>query len=68
MRSLPFTPSFSPSSMLEQMETFAQVSDKDNSDKSFVQYDATGRSIAPDVYDPENQGVRDEIKRSPVGF
>ena len=27
------------------METFAQVSDKDVSDKSFIQYDASGKII-----------------------
>lgn len=49
------------------METFAQVSDKDTSDKSFVQYDATGRSIPPvDVYDPENHLIREDFKRPGV--
>lgn len=30
---------------LPQMETFAQTSDKDVSDRSFIQYDATGKVI-----------------------
>ena len=50
------------------METFAQVSDKDTSDKSFVQYDAAGRSIAPEPFDPENQVIRDDIKRAHTHF
>lgn len=51
-----------------QMETFAQVSDKDTSDKSFVQYDANGRSIVPEPFDPESQVIRDDIKRTHAHF
>ena len=44
------------------METFAAVSE-DPSDKSFIQYDAAGKIITSDSYDPENQAISDEFKK-----
>lgn len=49
-----------------QMETFAQVSDGDPSDRSFVQYDAAGKVVTPGVFDPENQAISDEFKKPGV--
>lgn len=46
-----------------QMETFNQVSDRDPSDKSFVQYDAAGKVVTPGVFDPENQAISDDFKK-----
>lgn len=45
------------------METFAAVSEGDPSDKSFIQYDASGKIITPDSYDPEAQAISDEFKK-----
>ena len=45
------------------METFAAVSE-DPSDKSFIQYDASGKVIMPgDSYDPESQTITNEFKK-----
>ncbi|KAK7681333.1 hypothetical protein QCA50_015424 [Cerrena zonata] len=46
-----------------QMETFAAVSEGDPSDQSFIQYDASGKMITPDSFDPEAQAISDEFKK-----
>ncbi|KAI0072930.1 hypothetical protein K474DRAFT_286911 [Panus rudis PR-1116 ss-1] len=50
-----------------QMETFAQ---EDPSDKSFIQYDATGKVVTPKKYgnDLESPSTVDEYKRSSAEF
>ncbi|CAL1699326.1 unnamed protein product [Somion occarium] len=46
-----------------QMETFAEISDGDPSDKSFIQYDAAGKIVTPDTFDPEAQAISNEFKK-----
>jgi hypothetical protein len=42
------------------MDTFESPANR-----SFVEYDATGRVVKGDVYDPESQVISDEFKRPP---
>lgn len=43
-----------------QMETFESPSDK-----SYLEYDASGKITKADAYDPEAQVISDEFKRPP---